>query len=144
MSNNLFRNPAHVFWSICFAVVCLWTLSGALPGYFFPEWAYQTFQGRSPESPEVLDLFRGAWGQTLLFALGYGLAALDPVRHGALALLGAIGKVLFALRLLSAPGTELTVSSWVAVSGDLLLASIIFAYAFGTGQVWTYFGRGKP
>jgi len=124
-----------------FALVAAWTLSGAVPGFFFAEWTYQQFQGSPPASAEILDLFRGAWGQTLLFGLGYAFAALDPGRHGVVALLGATGKVLYALRLGQAG--DVSGFTLVALVGDLVFAGLIFTYVVVTGQLVGYFRRSK-
>lgn len=142
MNHRTFRDPEWVGWPVAFGLIALWTLSGAVPGFFFPEWTYQSFHGRPAESAQVLDLFRGAWGQTLLFGLGYAFAAVDPVRHGAVALLGAIGKLMFAARLaLTTAPADLTGFTLVALVGDVVLALLILVYALGTGQLATYFRR---
>lgn len=139
MMQNTLRNPQSWGWSLMFAVVAAWTLSGALPGFFFAEWTYQQFHGRPPASSEVLDLFRGSWGQTLLFGLGYAFAALDPSRHGVVAVLGAVGKVLYALRLGQAG--DVSGFTLIALVGDLVFAGLIFTYPLVTGQLVGYFRR---
>jgi len=141
MSTHNFRHPQWTGWSVVFGLIALWTLSGAVPGFLFPEWTYQNFFGHPAESQEVLDLFRGSWGQTLLFGVGYAFVALDPARHGLIAMLGGIGKVGFSVRLLVTTRPEdFSGLSLLALGGDLVFAAAIFVYVFGTGQFLTYFG----
>jgi hypothetical protein len=107
-------------------VTAMWTLAGAIPGYLDPAASFLRFHGAAAESPLVLELYRGAWGQTLLFAIGYAIAALDPRRHIAIVGLGATGKVLFAARILSSlaerPPSTLAVAAAV---GDLVFVTLL-------------------
>jgi len=142
--NHPFRNPTWTGWSILFALAAVWTASGAIPGFFWAEWTYEAFTGAPVPSALVLDLYRGAWGQTLLFALGYAFAAWNPTRHGLVAVLGAVGKLLYAARLAASMGAgETSPMTVLALVGDLVFASLIFVYAFSTGQFRTYFQRQK-
>jgi len=140
MNYHTLRNPHWTGWSVVFGFIALWTLSGAVPGFLFPEWTYESFYGHPAESQLIIDLFKGAWGQTLLFGLGYAFVALDPARHGLISLLGGIGKIMFAARLLITTKLEdFSGLSLLALGGDLLFAAAIFVFVFGTGQFYTYF-----
>jgi hypothetical protein len=126
--------PPSPAWRWLFGTVALWTALGAVPGFLDPHTSFVGFYGHEPESALVLDLYRGAWGQTALFAIGYALAAIDPRRHGALLLLGSVGKILFAARHLStALGPSGTSLFTVAVVGDLVLAALMLTYVVRSG-----------
>lgn len=130
-------------WRTLFAIVALWTAIGAVPGFLDPFRSFVQFHGHEPESALVIDLYRGAWGQTLLFAIGYALAAYDPRRHGALLLLGGIGKVMFALRHLElATGPDATFMSAAAIVGDLVFAALMFFYLVKSGVLASFASRG--
>ena len=126
-------------WRGLFAIIALWTALGAVPGFLDPHGTFVRFHGHEPESALVLDLYRGAWGQTLLFAIGYVLAAFDPRRHGALLLLGGIGKVMFALRHMElATGPDATFMSTVAIVGDLVFSALMFFYLLKSGVLASF------
>lgn len=130
--------------SLAFALVAAWTALGAIPGFFDPRGSFLRFHGHPPESPLVLELYRGAWGQTLLFAVGYAFAARDPRRHALILLLGAIGKTLYAIRLLgpitSGQATPLTV---LAAVGDALCVATIGYWLVTQGTLRSLFERAR-
>jgi hypothetical protein len=133
MTTDTLRSSSSA-WRALFLVVALWTAIGAVPGFLDPHGTFLRFHGHEPESALVLDLYRGTWGQTLLFAIGYALAAFDPRRHGALLLLGGIGKVMFALRHMElATGPDATFMSIAAIVGDLVLSALMFVYLAKSG-----------
>ncbi len=127
---------------LAFALVATWTALGAVPGFVDPQGSYLRFHGHLPSSPEVLELYRGAWGQTLLFAVGYAFAAYDPRRHALLLLLGAIGKTLYTLRLLVpiAAGHAAPLTIFAAV-GDALCVAVIAYWLVAHGALRSLFAR---
>jgi hypothetical protein len=93
---------------------------GAIPGLVDPETAYQRFHD-GPATQDVLELFRGASGQTFLFAVGYLVAAFAPRRHALVVALGGAGKAIYAVRLLSdAAAGHAGPLTLVAAVGDLV------------------------
>lgn len=123
-----------------FALVALWTALGAIPGFLDPRGSFLRFHGHPPESPLVLDLYRGAWGQTLLFAVGYAFAARDPRRHAVILLLGAIGKTLYTLRLLGPIlAGQATVLTVVAAIGDTVCVAVLVHYLVTRGALRSLF-----
>lgn len=109
------------------AATALWTLMGAIPGYLDPASSFQRFTGAAAESPLVLELYRGAWGQTLLFAVGYAVASFDPRRHLLVVVLGAVGKSLYAARILGGfAGNAPTGLALFAAIGDLVFVALLF------------------
>lgn len=123
-------------WGLVLLAAGLWTMLGAVPGLVDPETAYQHFHG-GPATRDALELFRGASGQTFLFAVGYLVAAFAPRRHALVVALGGAGKAMYAARLLShaaaGPAAPLTL---VAAVGDLVFvgAFVVFlAHTAGSG-----------
>ena len=115
------------------AVTALWTLMGAVPGYLDPAASFQRFSGAPAESPIVLELYRGAWGQTLLFAIGYAVASVDPRRHLLVVVLGAVGKSLYAARILVGfSGNPPNSLALTAALGDLVFVALIAASVIAT------------
>jgi hypothetical protein len=112
-------------WKIVFAAMAAWTLLGALPGYVDPLGSFMRFQGGPPASELELQLYRGAWGQTLLFAVGYVFAALDPRRHTLVLVLGGVGKLLYSVRILSDAAAPLAT---FAALGDLVFVALIAVF----------------
>lgn len=114
-------------WRGVFLTAAVWTGLGAIPALVDPVTAFGQFYGIVPNSKMVIELFQGAWGQSLLFAAGYAIAAVSPVRHAAIVLLGGTGKAVYAVRLLAmvvdGEGGALAV---VAIAGDLVFA-VLFA-----------------
>lgn len=108
-------------WRVVCGAAALWTMLGAVPGILDAATTFERFYGAPAESELVLELLRGSWGQSLLFALGYVLAVVDPWRNAAFLLLGGIGKAAYAWRLardvIAGAGGPLAL---VAVAGDVL------------------------
>ena len=121
-------------WRIVFASAAGWTALGAVPSLMDTASAFERFYGFAPESALVVELFRGAWGQSLLFALGYLLAAVDPRRHAGLIALGGVGKAVYAFRLfgdvISGGGGPLAI---VALIGDLVFVLLFALFLVSTG-----------
>jgi hypothetical protein len=115
-------------WGLLFLAAGLWTLLGAVPGLVAPEAAYAKFHA-GPITPDVVLLFRGSSGQTLLFAIGYLTAAFAPRRHALIVALGGAGKAVYAVRLLfelgAGHGGPLTL---IAIIGDLLFVSAFVVF----------------
>lgn len=113
---------------------------GALPGILDAATTFQRFYGAPAESQLVLDLLRGSWGQSLLFAVGYLLAVLDPWRNAAFLLLGGIGKAAYAWRLgrglIAGQGGPIAL---VAVIGDVVFVLAFAALLIRSGVVPSLF-----
>lgn len=122
-----------VFWRVVFAASALWTFVGAVPGFFAPDFAFAAFYGGAtggggPTALE-LELFRGGWGQSLLFGIGYVFAAINPWRHWLVVALGGLGKVFYAVRLVGTVAAgEGSATAVLAIVGDFLFVSAFACY----------------
>ncbi|GEM_PF-397457 len=89
---NLFR--------ILFVVAALWNLLGAAFGYFNTAFTFQNFFGRELTDPLVFEIYQGAWGTTFVYFFGYLIVAHNPFRHPGIVIVGGIGKLGYAVKLL--------------------------------------------
>lgn len=136
---------AFVAWRITFLAAALWTMAGALPGLLDADGTFERFYGVPAESDRLLAIYRGAWGQSLLFALGYLLAAIDPFRHAGILALGVIGKAVYAFGLAQAIAAgEITSSvATAAVVGDTIFAIAFAVFVLSSGALGGLFQTGK-
>ena len=91
------RNKEFPFFTILFLAAAVWNLTGAGFGYLNTEFTFQGIFGRELNDPLFYEIYKGAWGTTLLFFIGYVMVAYNPVKHSGVALIGGIGKFFFAI-----------------------------------------------
>lgn len=91
------RNKEYPFFTSLFIFAALWNLVGAGFGFFNTELTFQGLFERELNDPLFYEIYKGAWGTTLMFFIGYLLVAYNPVRHSGVALIGGIGKLAFAI-----------------------------------------------
>jgi hypothetical protein len=91
------RNKEFPLFTGLFLVAAAWNLIGAGFGYFNTEFTFQGIFGRELNDPLFYEIYKGAWGTTLMFFIGYLVVAYNPVKHSGLALIGGIGKFSFAI-----------------------------------------------
>lgn len=119
-------------WSLIFVTAALWNLAGGLPGYFAPAYVFEALFDRELVDPLLTSIYRGAWGTTFLYFVGYLIVARNPERHTGIVLLGTIGKVFFAVNLLSLYSHGL--ATWlvlVVVVGDSVFSVLFVRYLLG-------------
>lgn len=97
--NSLDEKELLIF-RILFVSGAFWNLLGAIFGYFNTAFTYHEFFGRQLTDPLQFAVYRGSWGTTLLYFIGYLLVAHDPVKHSGIVVIGTIGKAFFAAKLL--------------------------------------------
>ncbi|MBP7288747.1 MAG: hypothetical protein KBB21_19125 [Nannocystaceae bacterium] len=118
-------------WSLVFVTAALWNLAGGLPGYLAPSWVFHALFDRALSDPLLTSIYRGAWGTTFLYFVGYLIVARDPERHTGIVLLGTIGKVFFAINLLSLYAHGLATDLvFVVVVGDSVFSALFVRYLF--------------
>jgi len=91
------RNKEFPFFTGLFLVAAGWNLVGAGFGYFNTEYTFQGLFERELSDPLFYEIYKGAWGTTLMFFIGYLMVAYDPIKHSGVALIGGIGKLSFAI-----------------------------------------------
>ena len=91
------RNKDYPFFTGLFVLAAVWNLVGAGFGYFNTEYTFQGLFERELNDPLFYEIYKGAWGTTLMFFIGYLLVAYNPVKHSGVALIGGIGKLAFAI-----------------------------------------------
>jgi hypothetical protein len=124
------RNKDFPFFTGLFAVAALWNLIGAGFGYFNTAYTFQGIFGRALNDPLFYEIYKGAWGTTFLFFIGYLLVAYNPVKHSGVALIGGIGKITFAIAELQLYLNGLANSLiLIIVIGDFIFCAL-FIYFF--------------
>ncbi|MDH5518317.1 MAG: hypothetical protein OEY36_10970 [Gammaproteobacteria bacterium] len=123
-------NKELKFIKLLFIVAALWNLTGAGFGYFNTAYTFQNFFGRELSDPLFYDIYKGAWGTTFVYFFGYLIVAHNPLKHSGIVIVGAIGKVGFAIKLLQLYLSGIANSVvLIVVIGDLIFM-LLFIYYF--------------
>ena len=124
------RNRESPFFTWLFLVAAFWNLIGAAFGYFNTEYTFQGLFDRNLTDPLFYEIYKGAWGTTLMFFIGYLLVSYNPIRHFGVALIGGVGKLSFAIAELQLYLSGLANAKiLIIVVGDFTFC-ILFAYYF--------------
>lgn len=124
------RNKEFPFFTGLFLLAALWNLIGACFGYFNTAYTFQGIFERELNDPLFYEVYKGAWGTTLMFFIGYLLVAYNPVKHAGVALIGGIGKLSFAIAELQLYLNGLANSTiLIIVIGDFVFCAL-FVYYF--------------
>ena len=125
-------------WRWVFAAAALWTTLGAVPGFLDTANTFVRFHGAPPDSALMLQIYRGAWGQSFLFALGYLLAAFAPIRYAAIVALGMVGKAFYAVGLGKSilAGAAGPLAAFAMV-GDLVFVGLFLVFLLTSGVLRT-------
>ncbi|HLA79839.1 MAG TPA: hypothetical protein VJU18_19865 [Vicinamibacteria bacterium] len=116
---------------VLFVTAAIWNMIGAGFGYFNTAFTFAQFFGRELTDPLVLAIYKGAWGTTLMYFLGYLIVAKNPVKHSGVVIVGGIGKVAFALKLLQLHLEGLAGPVvYVVVVGDFIFAAWFLWYFY--------------
>jgi uncharacterized membrane protein YhdT len=125
------RNKNFPFFTWLFVVAALWNLIGAGFGYFNPAYTFQGLFDRELTDPLIHDIYQGAWGTTLTYFIGYLIVAYNPVRHSGIVLVGGIGKVAFAFKLLQfnlvGYANDLV---FIIIVGDFIFSALFVYYLY--------------
>lgn len=107
-----------------------WNLLGAVFGYFNTAFTFEQFFGRALTDPLMHQIYQGAWGTTFVYFFGYLLVAKDPVKHVGIVVVGGIGKVGYAMKLLQLYTAGLAEPVvWIVIVGDFFFC-LAFAWYF--------------
>ncbi len=124
------RNKEFPFFTWLFIFAAVWNLIGAGFGYFNTEYTFQGIFGRELNDPLFYEVYKGAWGTTLMFFIGYLLVAYNPIKHTGIALIGGIGKLSFAIAELNLYLDGLANSKiLIIIVGDFIFCAF-FVYYF--------------
>ncbi len=124
------RNKEFPFFTALFLVAAIWNLIGAGFGYFNTEYTFQGIFGRELNDPLFYEVYKGAWGTTLMFFIGYLFVAYNPIKHTGIALIGGIGKLSFAIAELNLYLDGLANSKiLIIIVGDFIFCAF-FVYYF--------------
>ncbi|WP_404366797.1 hypothetical protein [Marinobacter sp.] len=122
---------AHLsFFTKLFLVAALWNLTGAIFGFFNTAFTFEVIFNRMIEDPLMLAVYKGAWGTTLIYFIGYLIVARNPEKHYGIVITGGIGKLGYIITLL-----QLYVAGiaspiiFIIVIGDSIFL-ILFSYYF--------------
>ncbi|HBS06568.1 MAG TPA: hypothetical protein DEA96_16485 [Leptospiraceae bacterium] len=122
------RRELH-FYKGLFFIGALWNLLGAVFGYFDTAETYRSFFGVALSDPLQFAIYRGSWGTTLLYFLGYLMVASNPEKHTGIVAIGTLGKVFFAWKLLSLYSAGLAQPIvLIVVIGDAIFAALFALY----------------
>ncbi|MFK7732535.1 MAG: hypothetical protein AB8B48_13030 [Pseudomonadales bacterium] len=118
------------FFSRLFLAAALWNFSGAVLGYFNTAFAFEMFFNRELTDPLMFSIYKGAWGTTLTYFIGYLLVSRNPAKHYGIAITGGIGKLGFIISLLQlyTDGIASPIV-FIVIIGDAIFL-LLFAYYF--------------
>lgn len=125
------RNKDLPFFSAIFLIAALWNLVGACYGYFNTAYTFQNVFDKQLTDPLFYEIYKGAWGTTLMFFIGYLMVAYNPLKHWGIAVIGGIGKLSFAISELQLYVAGLANSKiLIIVVGDFLFCGLFIWYFF--------------
>ena len=118
------------FFKIFFIVAALWNLIGTIFGYFNTAFTFNGFFDRELTDPLFYAIYQGAWGTTLVYFFGYLIVAHNPIKHTGIVIVGGIGKVGFAIKLLQLYLAGLANPVvFIVIVGDSIFG-LLFVYYF--------------
>lgn len=126
----MLNNQKLKFFKLMFLLAALWNLTGAIFGYFNTAYTFQQFFGRELSDPLYHAIYQGSWGTTFVYFFGYLIVAHNPVRHLGIVIVGGIGKLGFAIKLLQLYILEIASPLvFIVIVGDAIFLAL-FAYYF--------------
>jgi hypothetical protein len=124
------KNNELTFFKYMFLLAALWNLIGAGFGYFNTAYTFQHFFDRELSDPLFHAIYQGSWGTTFVYFFGYLIVAHNPVKHVGIVIVGGIGKLGFAVKLLQLYMAGLANSLiFIVIVGDFIFL-LLFAYYF--------------
>ena len=126
----MFNSKEITFFRVFFVLAALWNLTGSIFGYFNTAFTFSGFFNRELTDPLFFAIYQGAWGTTLVYFVGYSIVAYKPDRHAGIVIVGGIGKVGFAIKLLQLYLAGIASSVvFIVIIGDFVF-SLLFLYYF--------------
>jgi len=113
-----------------FLAAAIWNFCGAILGYFNTAFAFEMFFGRELSDPLVFAIYKGAWGTTLTYFIGYLLVSRNPGKHYGIVITGGIGKLGFIISLWQLHTAAIANSIvFIVIIGDAVFL-LLFVYYF--------------
>lgn len=126
----MLNNQELKFFKLMFLLAALWNLTGAVFGYFNTAYTFQSFFDRELSDPLFHAIYQGSWGTTFVYFFGYLIVAHNPVKHLGIVIVGGIGKLGFAIKLLQLYAAGIANSLvFIVIVGDFIFL-VLFAYYF--------------
>jgi hypothetical protein len=114
-----------------FIVASLWNLAGALFGFFNTAFTFEYIFNKPLTDPLLFAVYKGAWGTTLTYFIGYLLVARHPMRHYGIVITGGIGKLGFIVTLLKLYFAGIAGSVvFVIIIGDGVFLALFMFYFY--------------
>lgn len=106
----------------------------------YPNAAFELFGMSLPRYPEIWQCVGMIVG---VYGIGYGIAALNPLRHWPIVLVGLLGKIFGPIGFLKAglQGTLPWTMGWTIISNDLIWWAPFSAILY---QAWAARDSGEP
>ena len=124
------KNNEIFSFRVIFIIAATWNLIGAGFGYFNTDYTFLHFFGKELSDPLIYAIYKGAWGTTFVYIFGYLIVAYNPLKHTGIVIVGGIGKIGFAIKLLQLYLDDLANSVvFIVIVGDFLF-SLLFLYYF--------------
>ena len=112
-----------------FIVASLWNLAGALFGFFNTAFTFELIFNKPLTDPLLFAVYKGAWGTTLTYFIGYLVVAHNPMKHFGVVITGGIGKLGFIVTMLQLYTAGIANAVvFVIVIGDALFLALFMAY----------------
>lgn len=126
----MLTSEALKFFKYMFLLAALWNLIGAAFGFFNTAYTFQHFFDRELSDPLYHAIYQGSWGTTFVYFFGYLIVAYNPVKHPGIVIVGGIGKLGFAIKLLQLYMSGISNSLiFIVVVGDFIFL-LLFVYYF--------------
>lgn len=111
-----------------FILAAFWNLTGAVFGYFNTAFTFEATFNRELTDPLMFAVYRGAWGTTLIYFVGYLIVASNPEKHVGIVIIGGIGKVGYVINLLQLyfAGLASPIVFFIVVGDSLFLMAFTF------------------
>lgn len=119
------------YFSKLFLIAALWNFGGAILGYFNTAFTFELLFDKELTDPLVFTIYKGAWGTTLTYFVGYLLVSRDPAKHYGIVVTGGIGKLGFIISLIQLYLSGLANALvFVVVIGDAVFLLLFIHYFY--------------
>jgi hypothetical protein len=115
------------FWKTLFLIAGLYTMGGVLPGIINPQNGILEFTNKAIKNWSTIYFFKSLWITVFVFGIGFLMVAKKPTNHIGIVVMGFLGKLLFALNILS----QYQNGHFSHMANLAAIIDLIFVVAFG-------------